>query len=108
MLEEMVTYPEGIIPPEGSDLRRVLKDHKLYMLKHPDTKRVPLVARHSYPERHNLYAYCLDAGIATTLIYPIMLLNDINNNMEFKDTMESILIPSESVVNNIASTIIHN
>lgn len=106
MLEEMVTYPSKIIPHPDSDERRVIRDHKYYIINHPKTKKVPLVSVSAYPERRNFYAYCLEQRIAPELIYPMMLINEINNNMEFKDDMEYILMPDGNVIADILETIV--
>lgn len=105
MLEQYVTINESIIPHPDSKVRKTLHDFKSYMLKHKETQTVSVDPRYSYPETHNFYAYCSLMNYAPIQIYPIMILNGLENPMDFTPEIKSLIVPSATCVAEIIATI---
>lgn len=100
MLDKFVTY-ESAIPALSTIERQLIIDHLDYLRSHPLTKDTTVDPRYSYPEMHSLYAYCRLAGIASELVFPIMLLNNLRSPMEFTPDIQTLRIPDMGVVSSL-------
>lgn len=100
MLDKFVTLPEAL-PEIDSTERRVIRDHRTFLLEHPKTTHHVISVVKGVEEQHNWYRYFMVNRIPQTLFYPIMLLNNINSLLDFDPSIATILIPDASVVNDI-------
>ncbi|MGL5397252.1 MAG: hypothetical protein ACRDBQ_18545 [Shewanella sp.] len=104
MLDDYLTLGE-IVPSFNSRKRRLLYDHIEWLRRHPETVVEPTRPEYAFPEIHSFYAYCKLADIAEEQIYPIMLLNDITNPMEFTiEKYPQLTIPSLVAVSSVLGT----
>lgn len=105
MLEKFITLPE-VVPPLDSVTRRVLRDHTEYLRNHKDTRSVAIDPRYAWPEIHNFYAYCKLVKLQPNQIYPIMLLNGIDEPMMFNtDDFQTLIIPTSTAVAEVLETV---
>lgn len=105
MLEDFITLKE-IIPAPYTSTWKVLHDYTDFLRKHPQTKVETVDPRFSYPEIHNFYAYCKLKGYAENIIYPLMLLNNLEDPMNFTPEITELIVPDAGVVASILSTIV--
>ncbi|QVW55636.1 hypothetical protein pEaSNUABM9_00040 [Erwinia phage pEa_SNUABM_9] len=106
MLEKFITLDE-VVPSLDSVKRRVLRDHTEYLRNHKDTQTIPLDPRFAWPEIHNFYAYCKLVGWEPNQVYPIMLINRIDEPMMFNtDDFQTLRVPTSMAVAEVLETII--
>lgn len=105
MLDKFVTMPEAM-PEIDSAERRIIRDHKSYLLNHPLTREVKVDPKYSYPERHNWYRYFMLAGIPMELWYTVLILNDLESTMSLSSEHQTLLMPDVAAVMKIKESII--
>jgi hypothetical protein len=105
MLEKFTTL-EAPMPEPDSDIRRVIRDHKDYLINHPTTSIHSIDPDVSYPERYNWYRYFLLKSIPTLLFYPIFVVNDITDVMSLDHDTATIILPSAHTVQSLLARII--
>lgn len=104
MLIDSITLGD-VMPSLDSQRRKLFQDYTEYLRNHADTKEVTTKPEYAWPEIYSFYAYCKLAEIADNLVYPIMLINDINNHTDFTpEKYPTLLIPSPIVIENILNT----
>lgn len=104
MLDSFITFKEPIPEPD-TDVRRVIYDHRDYLINHKDTVTHPIAVTTGYTEQHNWYRYFLLNNFPTDIFYPIMVINGITDLLEFDSSIKTILVPSHAVVQDIVSRI---
>lgn len=104
MLDSFITFKEPI-PEPGSDVRRVLYDHREYLANHKETVTHPISTGTGYAEQHNWYRYFLLNNFPAEIFYPIMIVNGITDLLEFDSSIKTIKVPSHGVVQDIISRI---
>lgn len=98
-------HSHGDVVPSIDDKRRQLFiDHLEFMRNHPSTQVVSIDMRHSFPEQHSFYGYCLAKGYERKQIYPIMLLNGLSDVTAFTPAMGSLVVPSTELIQNILAS----
>lgn len=98
MLKDYITLGE-VVPSFNSRKRRLLYDHIEWLRRHPETVVEQTNPDYAFPEVHSLYAYCKLVDITEEQIYPIMLLNDISNPMDFTiEKYPQLVVPSLTAV----------
>jgi len=106
MLDKFITLAE-VVPSVDSTKRRVLRDHTEYLRKHPDTRIVPINPEFAWPEVHNFYAYCNLIDLDPIQVYPVMLLNRIDEPLQFSaEKYQTLIVPSALAVNEVLNTIL--
>lgn len=106
MLDKFITLAE-VVPSVDSEKRRVLRDHTEYLRNHKDTRIVPIEPEFAWPEIHNFYAYCKLIELDPIQIYPVMLLNRIDEPLQFTaDKYQTLIIPSAIAVSEVLNTIL--
>ena len=106
MLDKFITLDE-VVPSLDSVKRRVLRDHTEYLRNHKDTRTIAIDPRYAWPEIHNFYAYCKLVGWQNNQIYPIMLLNGIDEPMQFNtDDFQTLVVPTSAAVSEVLDTIV--
>lgn len=104
MLDNFITLEE-FIPAPYTTTWKVMHDYTDYLRKHPKTKIENVDPRYSWPEVHNFYAYCKLKGYADITIYPMMLLNGLEDPMNFTPEITQLIVPDVGTVSEIISTI---
>lgn len=106
MLDKFITLAE-VVPSQDSTRRRVLRDHTEYLRNHKDTRTVPIEPEFAWPEVHNFYAYCNLIGLDPIQVYPVMLLNRIDEPLQFTaEKYQTLTIPSAMAVQEVLNTIL--
>ncbi|AWN08957.1 hypothetical protein MLDJOKPK_00132 [Salmonella phage SPAsTU] len=105
MLDSFTTLAE-VIPSPDSTKYKVLHDYADFLRKHPETTEEVVDPRYAWPETHSFYAYCRLKEYDDMIIFPMMLMNGIMTPLDFTPDIQTLLVPSVSVVSNILSTIV--
>lgn len=105
MLDKFITLAE-VVPSLDSVKRRVLRDHTEYLRNHKDTQDIAIDPRYAWPEIHNFYAYCKLIELEPNQIYPTMLINGIDEPMQFNtDDYQTLRIPTSMACAEVLDTI---
>lgn len=107
MLDSFATLAE-VIPSPSSRTWKVFHDYTDFLRKHPKTKTEIVDPRYSWPEIHNFYAYCRLMKYDASIVFPMMLLNGLEDPMDFTPNITELIVPDVTVVNDILSTVIED
>lgn len=107
MLDKFITLA-AVIPSPSTRTWKVLHDYTDFLRKHPKTVVAVVEPKFSWPEVHNFYAYCRLMEYPDSIVFPMMLLNGLEDPMNFTTDVKELLVPDVSVVANILSTIIED
>ena len=85
------------------DYYEVLESHLEYMKKHASTRRRDFGLDEAAKYKGDFYGLLYSLGVDKKYYYPIMRVNGLSNSGEYDGLMNSIMHPSEEVLNDITT-----
>lgn len=84
--------------------RAVLEDHMTYLRKHPKTTMIMIQPGDAYKYEFDLFGLLTLYGVKRSMQWVTMRMNDYTTPMQATVELESLIVPSETVINQIRQT----